>query len=149
MLQRSSDPAASKALLRKYLFEKKEKQPIEYPTAGCMFTNWKPRGAEDLEILRDAFGLGKDETIPLTTQGAVPTGWIIDRIGFKGMKIGQIQISEKHGNFFLNVGKGRAIDVLALTQKIKKKVSEMTLGRVRLTEEVKFVGFHEEDLVLH
>lgn len=140
-LKASPDPEACKARLKQILLDRKEKQPIEYPTAGCMFTNWKPASPEELDSLRRSLDLNKDEAIPVTAQGTVPAGWIIDRAQLKGMRVGHVQVSEKHGNFMLNDGKATASDVVALTAAIKTRVRNMTNGVVQLREEVEYVGF--------
>lgn len=137
----SPDPVASKAKLRQILFDRKEKQPVEYPTAGCMFTNWVPASPEDVESLRHSLDLDKDEQVPRTPKGNIPAGWIIDRAGLKGMKVGHVQVSTKHGNFFLNDMHATADDVVALTAAIKTRVRNMTNGVVQLMEEVEYVGF--------
>lgn len=140
-LKPSPDPEASKARLRQILLDRKEKQPIEFPTAGCMFMNWLPSGPEDLESLRRSLDLDKEEKIPLTAQGTVPAGWIVDRAQLKGMKVGHVQVSEKHGNFFVSDGKAKADDMVALTAALKTKVRNITSGVVQLREEVEYVGF--------
>lgn len=141
MFASSPDPEAAKAKLRKILLDRKEKQPVEYPTAGCMFTNWTPSSPADLESLRHSLDLDKDEKIPVTAQGTVPAGWIVDRAQLKGMKVGHVQVSEKHGNFFVSDGKAKADDVVALTAALKTKIRNLTNGIVQLREEVEYVGF--------
>ena len=51
-----------------------------------------------------------------------PAGKLIDQAGLKGTKIGQAQISELHGNFFLNLGGATAADILSLCQLAQKEV---------------------------
>jgi UDP-N-acetylmuramate dehydrogenase len=137
----SPDKEKAKELLLKLLLDRKEKQPIEYPCAGCIFTNWKPGSPEDLESLRKSLDLDSDEKIPLTALGTVPAGWIIDRAQLKGMKVGHAMVSEKHGNFFIHDGKGKADDIIALIAAVKTRVRNMTHGVVQLVEEVEYVGF--------
>ncbi len=137
----SPDPEAAKAKLRQILLDRKEKQPVEYPTAGCMFTNWTPSSPADLESLRHSLDLDKEEKVPVTAQGTVPAGWLVDRAQLKGMKVGHVQVSEKHGNFFVSDGKAKADDVVALTAAIKTKIRNITNGVVQLHEEVEYVGF--------
>ncbi len=140
-LAKAADPAAAKASLKKILLDRKEKQPVEYPTAGCMFTNWRPSSTDDLEALRKSLDLGKDDKIPATAQGTVPAGWIVDRAQLKGMAVGHVRISEKHGNFFVSDGKASADDVVALTAAVKTRIRNLTNGVVQLTEEIEYVGF--------
>ncbi len=140
-LKPGADKAAGQALMQKIVLEKKDKQPVESFTAGCMFTNWKPNNPDDVDILRRSLDLNKEEVIPVTPQGTVPAGWIIDRAQLKGMKMGHISISPKHGNFFINDGQGTASEVIALAAAVKMKVRDMTHGVVQFLEEVEYVGF--------
>ncbi len=140
-LKPGADKAASQALMQKIVLEKKDKQPVEYFTAGCMFTNWKPNSPDEINILRGSLDLNKEEVIPVTAQGTVPAGWIIDRAQLKEMKMGHISISPKHGNFFINDGRGTASEVIALAAAVKMKVRDMTHGVVQFLEEVEYVGF--------
>jgi UDP-N-acetylmuramate dehydrogenase len=71
----------------------------------------------------------------------VPAGWIIDRAQLKGTKVGHVQVSEKHGNFFVSDGQAKADDVVALTAVLKTRVRNMSEGNVLLHEEVEYVGF--------
>jgi UDP-N-acetylmuramate dehydrogenase len=140
-LVKAADPEASKAQLKKNLLDRKAKQPVEFPTAGCMFTNWQPERPEDVESLRRPLDLDRDEKIPRTPQGTVPAGWIIDRAQLKGTKVGHVQVSDKHGNFFVSDGKATADDVVALTAFLKTRIRDLTGGTVLLHEEVEYVGF--------
>lgn len=140
-LQPSPDPAKSQALLTKHLLDKKEHQPVELPSAGCMFKNWRPPGPAELEELHHLFDLGRDETIPLTPQGTIPSGWIIDRLGFKGFRVGHAMMSEKHANFLVTDGHADAGDVIGLASAVKMKVRNATEGIIQLEEEVEYVGF--------
>ncbi|MEY4722573.1 MAG: hypothetical protein RLZZ324_86 [Candidatus Parcubacteria bacterium] len=137
----SAAPEETKARLKKILLDRKEKQPVEFPTAGCMFTNWTPPPGTDMEALKKALDLGGADQIPRTPQGGIPAGWIIDRAGLKGFAVGHVRVSDKHGNFFVTDGKASADEVVQLTAAIKTKVRNMTDGVVQLTEEVEYVGF--------
>lgn len=75
---------------------RKKTQPYGIPTAGCMFKN--PNGNS--------------------------AGKLIESVGLKGYRIGDIKISEKHANFFINLGDGKAEDVLKLMEIAKKRVYE-------------------------
>lgn len=69
----------------------------------------------------------------------VSAGWVIDMgLGLKGTKIGGIEISQKHANFFVNDGTGKASDVLALMELVKEKVKEKF--NLDLQEEIQRVG---------
>jgi UDP-N-acetylmuramate dehydrogenase len=73
---------------------RKEKHPLEFRSAGSVFKN--PQGQ--------------------------PAGRIIDELGLKGLQIGGAKVSEKHGNFIVNVGDAKARDILDLIRTIQEKV---------------------------
>lgn len=72
-------------------------QPLGRASAGCVFKNPSPDN---------------------------PAGAIIDRLGFKGLAVGDAQVSEIHANFIINRGKARARDVLELIETIRATVRE-------------------------
>lgn len=82
------------AKMQEYLTYRKEKQPIEYPSAGSTFK----RGTDFI------------------------TAKLIDECGLKGYKIGGAQISEKHAGFIINTGNATAEDILKLIEYTKKQV---------------------------
>ena len=74
--------------------------------------------------------------------GKFKAGYLIDQCGLKGLKIGGAQISNKHANFFINVGAETKTpatqkDLLALAAKAKKEVYKKF--KIRLEEEVQIV----------
>lgn len=89
---------------------RKEKQPIEYSSAGSTFKR------------------GED----------VITAKLIDELGLKGFQVGGAQVSEKHAGFIINKENATADDVLKLTQIIKEKVYEKYGKKIEL--EVKIIG---------
>jgi len=99
------DPAAVKERLSRFAESRKANQPTELPSCGSVFL--KPEG--DF------------------------AGRLIEAAGLKGRRIGGIQVSEKHANFFVNVGGGTAKDALALVELVEREVAEK-LG-VKLTRE--------------
>ncbi len=98
----------AKAEIEKNINYRKGNHPWE-PSAGSVFKN-------SVEI-----GVGK----------------MVEELGLKGYKIGQAQISEKHGNFIVNLGKAKASDVKELIALVKTKVKEK-FG-VDLEEEIMIV----------
>jgi len=95
--------------IKEYLDYRKERQPLNFPSAGSVFKN--PPG----------FSAGE----------------LIDECGLKGKKIGNVKISEKHANFIVNLGRGEAKDVMRLIKIIKNRVKKK-FG-VTLEEEIKFL----------
>ena len=98
------------------LQRRRETQPLSFPNVGSVFKN--PKGGS--------------------------AGKLIDEAGLKGVRAGDAQISEKHGNFIINHGSATAKEVLVLIEKIRQKV-EAQHG-VALELEVKVVGREKERL---
>ena len=82
------------AKMTEYATYRKEKQPIEYPSAGSTFK----RGAD------------------------FATAKLIDDCGLKGYQIGGAQISEKHAGFIINKENATAEDVIKLMEYTKEQV---------------------------
>ena len=95
--------------MNEYLIQRKEKQPLEYPSAGSTFK----RG--------DGYITAK----------------LIDDCGLKGYQIGGAQISEKHAGFIINKRGATTKDILDLIDYTKKKVFEK-FG-VHIEEEVEII----------
>jgi len=85
-----------KAKMDEYAQFRKEKQPIEYPSAGSTFK----RGIDFI------------------------TAKLIDDAGLKGYTIGGAKVSEKHAGFIINTGNATAQDVLDLAKYVTDKVYE-------------------------
>src|SRR3989344_5712769 len=71
-------------------------------------------------------------------ENRVPAGWLIEKAGLKGAKVGGAVASEQHPNYIVNTGGATAKDVLALAAKIKDEVKKQ-FG----------VDLHEEAAVFH
>jgi UDP-N-acetylmuramate dehydrogenase len=67
-----------------------------------------------------------------------PAGRIIEEIGLKGTRIGDAEISEKHANFIVNLGKATSGDILDLIDLVRKRVFEKK--GICLETEVKIIG---------
>ena len=63
---------------------------------------------------------------------------LIDAVGLRGERIGDARVSEKHSNFFENLGAARAVDVVALMREAQRRVREQ-FG-IELQNEVELVG---------
>ena len=64
-------------------------------------------------------------------------GKLIDEAGLKGFRVGGMQISEHHANFFINTGGAIYQDVLALAEEAKSRV--FTRTGLTLEEEVRII----------
>lgn len=100
------------------LFYRQKSQPQGVFSSGCIFRN-----IEKSDALRLA--------TPNFTQSA---GYLLDRAGLKGKRVGQAQFSPLHANFLVNLGGATASDVLKLVNSAKKTVKDQ-FG-VTLKEEV-------------
>ena len=93
-----NDPAKIKDKIKKNLMEKKNSQPVNKRTLGCIFKN------------------------PL--ENSYSSGELLEKSGVKGLSVGDAQISKKHANFFINNGNARSDDVINLIQEAQKRVKE-------------------------
>ncbi len=131
-------PASKETCLTKLeavLAERKEEQPSNAPSAGCMFKNFEFKDESEVSTLKSA------ARVPEAFLAAkrIPAGWLIERSGLKGATIGGAQVSEKHGNFLVNLGNATASDVVQLISRIKMKIRD-GYG-LQLEEEVQLLGF--------
>ncbi|MBR5288154.1 MAG: UDP-N-acetylmuramate dehydrogenase [Clostridia bacterium] len=110
MQLRPGDPAQIKARMDELAKARREKQPLEYPSAGSTFK--RPEGYFAAKL--------------------------IDDCGLRGLSVGDAQVSEKHAGFVINRGSARASDVLELMQQIRTRVFE-TYG-VELEPEIRILG---------
>lgn len=69
--------------------------------------------------------------------GKVPTGYLLEVVGAKGMKRGGIRVAEHHANLIFNSGRGKTADIHALAQALKEKVKKR-FG-ITLEEEVRYI----------
>ena len=102
-----------RAKMDDYLSRRKEKQPLEYPSAGSVFK--RPPGYF--------------------------AGGLIEQCGLKGYRIGDAMVSEKHAGFIINVGQASCRDVLQLIAHIQRTVLQEC--GVPLECEVKHIGLKE------
>ena len=89
---------------------RRQKQPLNLPSAGSIFKNPPDKSA----------------------------GQLIEEAGLKGLQVGKAQVSEKHANFIVNLGGASAQDILSLMKIIKEKVYRKT--GIRLEPEIHIVG---------
>jgi UDP-N-acetylmuramate dehydrogenase len=70
-----------------------------------------------------------------------PAGKLIEEAGLKGFRLGTAQVSEKHANFIQAEKGGRADDVRALMEHVRRQV--LARSGVSLSAEVRLLGFEE------
>ncbi len=114
------EPHALRATARASLAYRKRTQPLETPSAGCIFQNPQPG--------RDAV----PEGIPWSA------GALVDRAGLKGAAIGGARVSPTHGNFIVNEGTASAGDIRRLIDRCRAAV--LHRFGVELREEIVYLG---------
>jgi UDP-N-acetylmuramate dehydrogenase len=73
-----------------------------------------------------------------------PAGWLIEKAGLKGKKIGGAKISNKHANFIINNHQAKAKDVLSLIKLAQEKVLKQF--NIQLRPEIKLIGFAKSEI---
>jgi len=118
--------------IKEYLSYRKKSHPFNLSSAGCMFKNQKSK-IKNQKLLKEFPELKK-----FNKMGMIPASYLVEKSGLKGKKIGDAQISTKHANFIVNLGKAKAKDVIKLIKLAKQKVKKK-FG-VNLEEEVQIVN---------
>jgi len=131
---KKGNKAESQEQIKDILDKRKDNQPLEYPSAGCIFQNILIT-AENQDIVKDLSNFPEE----YLEYKKIPAAWLIDYLDLKGKTIGKAQISEKHANFIINLGGATANEVLQLISYIKMYVRD-NLG-LQLMEEIEYVGF--------
>jgi len=108
---KNGDMTEIESLMNKNIAARKEKQPLEYPSAGSVFK----RGNNFF------------------------TAKLIDDCGLKGYSIGGAQVSEKHAGFIINKGGAKFSDVLGLIGHIKNVTYEK--AHVNIECEIRIIEF--------
>jgi UDP-N-acetylmuramate dehydrogenase len=128
-LKKTEDVSGMKQAMDNLMYRNKT-QPQGYASIGCIFKNVEYRiwNLESRKIdLPDEF----------IKKGKVSAGWLIDQSGMKGVRVGNAQVSERHGNFIINLGGATAQDVLSLIEQVKEKVYDTT--GVEIEEEIQII----------
>ena len=99
-----------KAQMSEVMGRRKDKQPLEFPSAGSTFK--RPEGHF--------------------------AGALIENAGLKGLRVGDAEVSEKHAGFIINRGSATAEDIMKLIEEVKRRVYEHS--GVMLEEEVRLIG---------
>jgi len=97
--------------IKEYLKTRKQKHPLNFPSAGSVFINKK---------------------------GSPPSAFLIESAGLKGAKLAKAMVSKKHAGFIVNLGGAKAKDVLGLIKIIKQKVKNK-FG-INLKEEIQIIS---------
>jgi UDP-N-acetylmuramate dehydrogenase len=114
------DPAELRATARASLAFRKRTQPLESPSAGCIFQN-PQRGRDRVP-----------DGIPWSA------GALVDRAGMKGAAVGRARVSPVHANFIVNDGGATAADIKRLIERCRDAVKQQ-FG-VELRDEIVCLG---------
>ncbi|MES2953657.1 MAG: UDP-N-acetylmuramate dehydrogenase [Patescibacteria group bacterium] len=71
--------------------------------------------------------------------GKIPTGYLLETVGARGLSVGAARVAEFHGNLIWNEGDAMAEDVRSLAEKLKVLVKEKY--NIALEEEIRYIGF--------
>ncbi len=107
---RKGDRVEIKKRMAEIQKQRREKHPLDYPSAGSVFKN--PPG--------------------------LFAGRLIEELGMKGRRLGDVQVSKKHANFIVNEGQGTASEMLELIELIRDTVARQK--GVTLETEIVIIG---------
>jgi len=100
------DPAALRLVARESLAFRKQTQPLDAPSAGCIFMN-------------------PDPAVDRVPDGIPPSaGALVDRAGLKGAVLAGARVSPTHANFVINDGTATAADIKRLIEQCRTAVKE-------------------------
>ena len=103
------DPEQIAAKMEELAIRRREKQPLEYPSAGSTFK--RPEGHFAGQLIMEA--------------------------GLRGYSVGGAKVSEKHCGFIINTGNATAEDVKDVIWEVQRRVKERF--HVELEPEIKFL----------
>lgn len=124
------DVASSQKQVRDNIVKKNQNQPVGVACSGCIFKNYE--GIINPSLI-DKF----PELEHFIEKGILPSGYLIEKAGLKGISSGNIQVSDKHANYMINTGDGQFADVMNLIKIVKDRVFQ-EFG-VNIEEEVVYL----------
>ena len=128
-------PAGNGAAMRRRAEEIQTLRDAKYPPsmrcAGSIFKNLL------VSELPESIVAGLPAGVVI--EGKLPAGWLLEQVGAKGMRRGDIQVAAYHANTIYNDGEGRSEDLRSLIADLKTRVRDR-FG-IELEEEVQYVGF--------
>lgn len=98
-----------RSIIKSHLLDRNKKQPLDLPTSGSTYKNPFPQYA----------------------------GYLLEKNGFKGKRIGDIGFSEKHANFLVNYSRASFSDLMKLLDMAERSIFENE--GIKLEREVKIV----------
>ncbi len=83
-------------VIQSHMGDRRRKQPLDKPSAGSVFKN----------------------------PPDIAAGYLIDKVGLKGYRVGGASISDKHANFIVNEGNASFEDIISLINLARREVWE-------------------------
>ena len=99
-----------KRIMKEIMEDRRKKFPLYYPSLGCTFKNPSPE---------------------------ISAGYLIEKAGLKGTKVGGAVVSNKHANFIIKTGECTSGDIIGIIEKIQEKVYK--IWKIYLEPEIKIV----------
>lgn len=93
---RQAEPGTVLARMRQWYDRKRQSQPVTMASAGCVFKNPDPEK---------------------------PAGKMLEQVGLRGFRRGNMAFSDRHANFLVNLGGGKADDAFALLDLARERVA--------------------------
>lgn len=111
--------AAARDVYERNVRYRYNRHPMDFPNCGSVFKNIHEPDqiAKVLAVWPDIAERVRDEWY-----GKVSMGYIINRLGFTGYRVGRAQVSTKHNNFIVNLGGAKAADVRGVISQIQDAV---------------------------
>ncbi len=109
-----TEPLESDKKIMRTLAERHKRHIQDIKSAGSFFKN--PVVSRELQEMFEK------EKSAQSREGRVPAGWLMDRAGLRGARVGGAVASEHHTNYFLNAGNATAKEVKELAAIAKEKV---------------------------
>lgn len=125
------------AKMKEILDIRNKKFPMDMKCPGSYFKNIL---IDELDEMSKRF-LEKEENKKLADKiigGKLPAGCLLEEIGAKGMRVGDVAVSDFHANIMINLGNGTFDDLMELADKLKEKGFKFFLARFK--EEVVIVA---------
>lgn len=110
------DPEEIKATMDELMGRRRDRQPLEYPSAGSTFK--RPPGHY--------------------------ASALIDECGLKGFRVGGAEVSQKHAGFVINIEEATSQDVLGVIRGVRERVKREK--GVELELEMHLIGFASPSL---
>ncbi len=123
--------------VKKAALKRVSTQPIGVPSSGCMYRN-PIISKDEFDVLSSKLEL-TEGTYRLRDDGRyqVAAGFLIDKAGLKGERVGGVEVSQKHATYLVNLGNATASDVERLCQKVESEVKSKF--NINLEREVFFL----------